>query len=126
MIYLGTKTDCKSYFEPELDSKIAFGFQPITLFTCKKFIKELKINKPLSPSNIPAWALKDSMNIIAEPLCFLINTCLEKGIFPNHLKQAHVTPIYKKGDTEEPNNYRPISVIAALSKTFEKVISDNK
>ena len=64
------------------------------------------------------------MNLIAEPLTFLINAFLEEGIFPNHLKQAYVIPIFKKGDCEEPNNYRPISITPALSKTFEKVLRD--
>ena len=103
---------------------MTFNFQPITLFTCKKFVKELNINKPLGPSNIPAWALKDSISVIAEPLCFLINAFLNEGKFPSDLKQAHVCPIFKKGDTEDPNNYRPISITATLSKVFEKVICE--
>ena len=49
---------------------------------------------------------------------------LKKGIFPNHLKQAYVTPVYKKGDPDDPNNYRPISVTAALSKILKKYIGD--
>ena len=45
-----------------------------------------------------------------------------EGKFPNHLKHALVTPIYKKGNREDPCNYRPISITPALSKTFEKVL----
>ena len=106
--------------ETRVKANVTFKFQPIALFTCKKFVKELNIKKPLGPSNIPAWALKDSISVIAEPLCFLINTFLNDGKFPSDLKQAHVCPIFKKGDTEDPNNYRPISIIAALSKVYEK------
>ena len=101
-----------------------FQFQPISLFQCKKLIKNININKPLGPSSIPAWALKDCLNVIAEPLCFMINSFLDLGEFPNHLKQAFVVPIYKKGDIEEPKNYRPISITSALSKIFETVLKD--
>ena len=45
-----------------------------------------------------------------------------KESFSNHLKHVLVTLIYKKGDKEDPCNYRPISITPALSKNFEKVL----
>ena len=61
---------------------------------------------------------------LSSPLCELVNTFIEEGGFPNHLKQAYVIPIYKKGDCEDPNNYRPISITAALAKISEKVLRE--
>ena len=47
-----------------------------------------------------------------------------EGRFPNHLKRAHVVPVFKTGDTEDPPKYRPISITSALSNVYEKVIQN--
>ncbi|CAB3994308.1 Hypothetical predicted protein [Paramuricea clavata] len=49
---------------------------------------------------------------------------LVTGIFPDDLKQSRVTPIFKDGDKSECENYKPISVISAISKVLETLISD--
>ena len=103
---------------------MTFKIQPITLYTCIQFLEELNKTKPLGPFNSPAWALKDSISVIAEPLCFLVDAFSNEGKFPRNLKQAHICQIFKKRDTENPNNYRPISITAALSKVFEKIIRE--
>ena len=85
---------------------------------------QLNKNKPLGPSDIPAWALKDCLNLLAEPLCFMINAFIEDGKFPEHLKQAYVIPIFKKGDNEDPDNYRPISITSSIAKVFEQILRE--
>ena len=47
---------------------------------------------------------------------------LNTGIFPDKLKIAKVSPIFKKDDETLFTNYRPISILPTLSKVFEKVI----
>ena len=44
------------------------------------------------------------------------------GIFPDQLKIAKIIPIYKKGDQHIFDNYRPISLLPAISKVFEKIV----
>ena len=46
----------------------------------------------------------------------------KNGIFPDNLKTGKITPIYKKGDSELLENYRPISILPIFGKIFEKVI----
>lgn len=67
--------------------------------------------------------LKACQEILSVPICLLINKSIETGIFPDQLKVASVTPVYKSGDPTCVSNYRPISVLPVVSKIFEKVIS---
>ena len=47
---------------------------------------------------------------------------MSSGVFPSCLKIARVVPVFKKGDPEKVQNYRPISNILILGKIFEKII----
>ena len=81
-------------------------FQPKSLFKFKTFLKQLNWRKPLCLCGVPAWALKDCLNIIAEPLTFLINAFLAAEKFPRNLKLAYITvplAIYKNGYTADQN-----------------------
>ena len=49
------------------------------------------------------------------------NQCNTNGFFRECFKIANVIPLYKKCDKTDPQNYRPISLLSSLSKTFEKI-----
>jgi len=59
---------------------------------------------------------------ILKPLTHLVNSSLITGIFPNKLKISKVIPIFKKGNLKDVSCYRPISLLPAFSKIFEKVV----
>ena len=66
--------------------------------------------------------MKTIVPIIIKPLTLIINHCLNSGIFPDDLKIAKVIPVYKGNDLDKDNvnSYRPISLLPAFSKLFEK------
>jgi hypothetical protein len=60
---------------------------------------------------------------LLSPITKIINMSIDSGIFPNRLKEAQVTPIFKKNDPFLKSNYRPVSILPIPSKNFEKVLS---
>lgn len=73
---------------------------------------------------IPAIFLKIVKDIIIVPLTTLFKACFEQGCFPKAFKRAIITPVYKSGCRDSVENYRPISVLSALSKILERLLNN--
>ena len=86
-------------------------------------IMNLKNGSP-GPDGIRADVIKQTYSCFLAPLTFLINQSISRGYFPEELKLARVTPIFKSGDPMEVKNYRPVSVLNVFSKIFEKIMHD--
>lgn len=95
---------------------------PITPAEIVKIIDNLDNNTSSGIDGINTKAVKCIKNIVADKLTSCLNRCLNEGTFPDSLKVAKVTPIYKSGSKSNPSNYRPISVLPVISKILEKVI----
>jgi hypothetical protein len=79
-------------------------------------------NKATGHASIPLKYLKIVADIIAIPLCRIINLSFRKGIFPELLKTAKVIPLFKAGSADDVNNYRPISLLSIFDKIMEKLM----
>ena len=62
------------------------------------------------------------MPLLAEPISHVFNLSIQTGYIPNEFKTARVIPIYKSDSEFSFNNYRPISLLPALSKLLEKIV----
>ncbi len=85
-------------------------------------LKSLKVDKANGPDNISNRLLKETAHSIAKPLSELFNSSLASGTFPHQWKQANVVPVYKKNDKQNVTNYRPIALLACVSKVFERIV----
>ena len=72
--------------------------------------------------HISTYLLKRLNLQLCHPISHLINKSLESGIVPDSLKIAKVIPIYKSKEKNELKNYRPISLLPAISKLYEKIV----
>jgi len=97
-------------------------FIPVTTAEIEKIVSSFKGKNTSGFDDINQRILKQVIDLIALPLAHIFNCSISVGFVPNKLKIAQVTPLYKKGDNDVFNNYRPISILPCISKILEKVI----
>lgn len=100
----------------------SFYFKKITPLQVERVINALNSNCSAGPDGLEMRFFKIASHILSFPLAYLFNLALETGETPSSWKCARVTPLHKGGDTQDVNNYRPISIINSITKIFEKLI----
>ncbi len=72
---------------------------------------------------IPVSVLKQLAPILAAPLAHLIKKSFETAVVPMGFKQASVVPLHKRNKPPHlASSYRPVAILAALSKVLEKIV----
>ena len=103
-------------------SASAFAPHCITLPELSTVIKRLSASGAVGVDSIPMSAIRSCFPAIASHILHLINSSISTLTFPDACKVAIVTPIRKSGDPLIPGNFRPISILPALSTILEKVV----
>ena len=101
-----------------------FNFEKVSRENVLKELKTINAKKATTIGNIPCKSLRDNATVCADILTSIINKDFSNSSFPDKLKNADVTPIYKgkKTDPTDKKNYRPISVLPAASKVYERLM----
>ena len=116
-----TDDDCE-YFEPSEQHN--FGEKDIitTEDLIKAELKSLDISKSRGHDSIPPILFKKRGGSIATSLRNLFSNIKRLRKFPSAWKTGIVSPIYKDGYKREVSNYRPVTLLNIISKSFEKFI----
>ena len=80
------------------------------------------INKSPGFDGIRFTVFKSCFGVLYKSLLRVFNLSIVKGIFPDDLKIARVTPVLKGVDEKDLGNYRPLSVLPYFSKILEKIM----
>ena len=99
-----------------------FDIPLMTVVEVYHALKYLKQSGTRDIDGLDTKILRLAAPIITNTLTYVFNLCLRKGTYPNAFKIAKVIPLYKSGDSLNPSNYRPISILSAISKPIEKHI----
>ena len=97
-------------------------FKPVSKKDIIDAIKKLPSNKASISNDIPVSVMKQFANCYCEKLTNILNDCLKENRFPNLMKVAEISPVFKKLDNTSKDNYRPISTLSNFAKLFESII----
>ena len=99
-----------------------FNFTAVNDKDIEKLIQRMDPQKAQGYDNIPSKLLRLGASGISSHLSHLVNHCLHVREFPDIMKLADVSSLYKKHDNLKKDNYRPVSVLPSLSKIYERVM----
>lgn len=85
-------------------------------------VKNMKDKISRSPEDIPIYFIKRTISSYLPFLVTLFNNILKTNVIPTQWKSSLITPVHKKGDRCNPNNYRPISLTSSFSRIFESIL----
>ena len=104
----------------DFEGLTGFQFQDEDHQSIEKIISSMKLNTATGNDDISTKILKDASHTISPYLCSIINLGYKINEFPSSMKKATITALHKKKDVNLISNYRPISILPAISKIIEK------
>ncbi|KAK4826240.1 hypothetical protein QYF61_006592, partial [Mycteria americana] len=120
-----SKTNCSRGTQPpELEDRDGEQNEaPITQGEMvSDLLHHLDTHKSMRPDEIHPRVLRELAEVLTKPLSILYQQSWLTGEVPIEWRLANVTPIYKKGQKEDPGNYRPVSLTSVLGKVMEQII----
>jgi len=88
-------------------------------------LTKLNPHKSIGPDGISPYVLRYSAQAFVVPLEIIFSKSLDQGAVPQYWSDAHITPLYKKGNKSDPGNYRSISLTSVICKIMEKLVRDS-
>ena len=88
-----------------------------------KEVNKLSIKKASQTLDMPVKIIKENKDLISHFVYNNFNNALSSSQYPNGLKYADVTPVFKKDDKSDKGNYKPMSILPNLSKVTNELCS---
>ncbi|KFQ02761.1 hypothetical protein N330_02777, partial [Leptosomus discolor] len=79
-------------------------------------------HKSMRTDGLHPRVLKELVEVLTKPLSIIYQKSWLTGEVPVDWRIANMTPIYKKGQKEDPGNYRPVSLTLVPGKVMEQIV----
>jgi len=100
----------------------AIQLKPLKMEEVQEIMKNQQPKMSSGIDTINNKIVKTCHEQLAYPMTLIINKSIEEQYVPTAYKKAKIVPLFKKGAANECGNYRPVSLLSALSKILEKAI----
>ena len=100
----------------------AFRVRPATLPELSAALKRMSTSNACGDDGITVGMLRMTFEVTGPHLLNVVNSSIVSGVLPPEWKIATVVPIHKAGSVEDPNNYRPVSILPTVAKLVESVV----
>ena len=121
---ISREDDNATEFEHTVDHNTVFENldKNITISEIESAIKKLKAGKSCAEDGLVNELFMKCSNVLLPLLYRLFNKILNCGHFPAAWATGCIIPIFKKGDSNDPNNYRGITIVSCLGKLFTSIL----
>eukprot|EP00745_Piridium_sociabile_P014999 TRINITY_DN220_c0_g1_i5.p1 TRINITY_DN220_c0_g1~~TRINITY_DN220_c0_g1_i5.p1 ORF type:complete len:431 (+),score=53.42 TRINITY_DN220_c0_g1_i5:76-1293(+) len=110
--------------EEDVDEEEEFLDRPISREEVMLAIKKLKNGKAAGPDRLIGEFFKHSCDSTLTFLVKLFNYLFDNGIYPENWTESIILPLFKKGDANDTNNYRGVSLCNISSKLYSSIINN--
>jgi hypothetical protein len=90
----------------------------------KRAIERLRVKSKGGPDGLPPIFFKICESQLSSPLAYIYSLCFQQGYLAPDWLRAYITPVFKKSDSTNPLNYRPIALTCTVCKIMERIIND--
>ena len=108
----------------QLHEKQEFHFTNMKCENVRKALQMIKVKKATGYDNIPPKIIQMCNDELCTVFTSIINDSFSLNVFPDDMKKAEITPLFKKNNDMDKNNFRPVSTLTTFDKVFEAIIAD--
>ena len=102
----------------------SFSFSCVEENVVTPKLRSIKINKGPGYDCIPGKLIRLVHEVLSPHFTYILNQCITRSVFPSNMKNAELSPLYKREDQLNKVNYRPVSLLTVISKIYESVMFD--